>query len=363
MKRIELTISPDYASTWDFVDAVRELFQNALDQQAQEPGKDAYWYYERENEKLVIGNKRTTLTTESLLLGKTTKADDKKTIGHFGEGYKIASLALLRAGKSITIYNNCANEIWTPVLVKSETFGTTLLTFIIQEYTPESFCSNDCLEIEIGNIQADEYDLIVESNLHLQHNVEVYERTDVGDIINKPGQIFVNGLFVCKLKQFKFGYNFTPGCLELDRDRKCVNDFNIKWFTSVAWRHSNRKQTVLDMIENNDLDVAYIDELTCSHKWRDLAYQRFRQEHGSNAVPVCSNRDLDKVSTNFVPVVVSPLYKSLIVSSSDYQPSIASIQEPLEALQTWYDSIKLKLNREEEAEAGRVLKALQHKYR
>ena len=105
MSKIELTISPNYVPTWTYLDAVRELFQNALDQEEQNPENVMRWSYDEDALSLTISNAHSTLSIASLLLGQTSKADDKSTIGQFGEGYKIATLVLLREGKTITFYN------------------------------------------------------------------------------------------------------------------------------------------------------------------------------------------------------------------------------------------------------------------
>ena len=93
MKKLELTIASNYVPTWTVVDAVRELFQNALDQ------GDYTWHFAAGT--LTLTNCNTSLSTSSLLLGTSTKAGDLATVGQFGEGYKIATLVLLRSGKQV----------------------------------------------------------------------------------------------------------------------------------------------------------------------------------------------------------------------------------------------------------------------
>ena len=133
MSKIELTIAPNYVPNWTLVDAIRELFQNALDQQKQNNENEASWNYDDDTGVLTISNATSKLTAASLLLGQTTKADDKSTIGQFGEGYKIATLVLLREGQNVVFYNYGAREIWRPRFVKSRRFGTDILTFFIEK--------------------------------------------------------------------------------------------------------------------------------------------------------------------------------------------------------------------------------------
>ena len=126
----------------------------------------------------------------------TTKSDDNDTIGQFGEGYKIATLVLLREGKNVVFYNYGAREVWRPRIVKSHRFGTYTLTFFIEKKAIWENVPSADLVIAIDGISADEYyDQIVPSNLHLRSDFEVIEETEYGDIINLPGKVFVNGLY------------------------------------------------------------------------------------------------------------------------------------------------------------------------
>ena len=51
MSKIELTLAPTYVPTWTLVDAIRELFQNALDQEVQNPENKASWEYHKDEQK------------------------------------------------------------------------------------------------------------------------------------------------------------------------------------------------------------------------------------------------------------------------------------------------------------------------
>ena len=210
MSKYELSLAPDYVPEWGVVEAVRELFQNAIDQQTTLPDNAMFFNYDAEKQLLSVGNKNSVLEVKTLLLGSTTKANDSKTIGQHGEGYKVATLVLTRLGKVVTFYNYGAREVWRPRFVKSRRYGTQVLTFFVdKKYIWQSVPDNNLL-IEIEGITPEEYAKIVESNLHLQ---------DVGDVIETPrgriledekfkGKVFVNGLFVCKYEPYQYGYDF-----------------------------------------------------------------------------------------------------------------------------------------------------------
>lgn len=71
MSKIELSLASDYVPSWTIVDAIRELFQNALDQEVQCPDNKASWSYE--NGTFKICNKQSMLTAKTLLLGTSSK--------------------------------------------------------------------------------------------------------------------------------------------------------------------------------------------------------------------------------------------------------------------------------------------------
>ena len=105
-KCYELTLTPDYVSDWTFNDAIRELIQNGTDQEALDKGNVFSLGYDEDQEILSLKNAKSSLKINTLLLGRSSKADNEDTVGKFGEGYKSAALVLNRIGKTFTIYNN-----------------------------------------------------------------------------------------------------------------------------------------------------------------------------------------------------------------------------------------------------------------
>lgn len=356
MSKIELTLAPNYVPNWTIVDAIRELFQNALDQEAQNPENKASWEYREDEQKFIISNATSKLTAASLLLGQTTKADDKSTIGQFGEGYKIATLVLLREGKNVVFYNYGAREVWRPRFVKSRRFGTDILTFFIEKKAIWEKVPSADLVIAIEGISADEYySQIVPSNLHLRSDFEVIEETKYGDVLNLAGKVFVNGLYVCDYEPYTYGYNFKPEHIRLDRDRKMVSDFDLRWMASKMWSNSSDFDKVLEMISEDKADVAFLDTVSYTCKWRDLAAEKFKSVYGPEAIPVTSQEELDNVPTGYKGIVVNSKYSSLIKGSSSFTMPEPDSTSPVDDLQDWYDSIKHKLDSDEQEQFEAIM--------
>jgi len=338
MSKIELSLASDYVPSWTIVDAIRELFQNALDQEAQFPDNKASWSYE--DGVFKISNKKSVLTTRTLLLGCSTKASDDRTIGQFGEGYKVATLVLLRNNKAVTMYNYGAREVWRPRFVKSRRFGADILTFFTDKEYVWNKVPNDDLTIEVAGITQEEWDeQIVPSNLWLQKNYGIEDCTEYGDIIDQPGMVYVNGLYVCKYEPYEYGYNFKPGQLKLDRDRKLASDFDLRWLASKMWFGNPR---AIGLVEAGIADVSYISSMLWSSGGTAAqivsdAYNQFRLVHGPRAVPVTTQAEADKVPHGYKAVIVSENYRSLIRSSSDYEEPQSDTPSPLERLRIWFD--------------------------
>ena len=111
VKCYELTLTPNYVSDWTFNDALRELIQNGTDQEVLDKENKFQIIYNGKEKTLRLVNQKSVLKINTLLLGRSSKANNEDTVGQFGEGYKIAALVLNRLGKTFTIYNNEKGEI------------------------------------------------------------------------------------------------------------------------------------------------------------------------------------------------------------------------------------------------------------
>lgn len=329
VSKYELAISTGYVPDWGIVEAFRELFQNALDNEITNPENKMEWDYNKDTETLKVSNKTSVLQAESLLLGSSTKADDPETIGKHGEGYKIAFMVLLRNNKKIKVYNYGNRETWEVKLVKSKRYNGQLLTTVYVE--KEAFWSkvpNNNLTIEVTGITEGEYKDIVGKNLHLRSNtVSKFRMQGRGDIIlnsEEAGNIYVKGLFVTKINGLKFGYDFEPKVLGLDRDRKLVDSFNVSWESSILWQNAADKQDDLKkeavkLIKDQALDVAYVHTISYNnYALYNAVAGDFFDEYGDNAVPVTSNSEYDMVanSGDYKPVIVNEKTAEIIKKSS-----------------------------------------------
>ncbi|MEI7620859.1 MAG: hypothetical protein WCJ57_04825, partial [Candidatus Falkowbacteria bacterium] len=217
---------------------------------------------------LSIGNKASILDVNSLLLGETTKSDDDRAIGKFGEGYKLALLVLTRLGKKVKIFNYGAREVWTAALKNSKKFNgaKTLQIEVEDKFFWQSVPDNN-LMYQIYPLTEDEQQAIFESNLNLQiqqagafvEGADIFT-TKTGQILLDSmykGKLFVAGLYISTDDRLHYGYNFKPEYIELDRDRRMIQSFELQWKTSEMWRTIGDDR-IITMVKNNADDVRYI---------------------------------------------------------------------------------------------------------
>ena len=294
MPNIELSISPNYVNGWTVVDATRELFQNASDQATLDPENPLIFDYSEKTLLMRIGNRKSELTTASLLLGNSTKRKDERLIGQFGEGYKLALIVLLRLGKRVTIYNK--PEVWTPSIKHSEVFDAPILNIHTKKYRFKE-CPVDDLMFEVAGITPNEFALISDSNRYF-HETDIASEIphEYGIILTDPryqGQIFVNGLFVNRIDKARYGYDLKPAHIQIGRDRDLVDTWSIFYKTAQMWAcQKEHAELVNEMIEAETPDLEKIEHCVWQlpEHTKEYIYTGFVKRNGVEAV-ACSNEE------------------------------------------------------------------------
>ena len=351
--KYELTIDTNYVSDWNIAQAVRELFQNSVDSEVQNPGNTSYWKYDEDTQKLYIGNKYSVLNVETLLLGVSTKTNDNTTIGQFGEGYKIATVVLLRTNHPITFYNYGAKEVWTTKLVKSRRFNGRLVpTFYVDKKYPWQKVPDNNLTIVVENITSEDYKLICDYILSLHTDIgDTIDCGRFGTILLNPelrGKVFVSGLYVCTNERLNYGYNIKPVFLQLDRDRKTVDNFNLLWTTSRMWVENQERAEFIEMLYGEDTppDISYIGSLCNTNSIDPTVLDKFLNTYGPDAIPVTSQEDYDLVLSMgghpvFVNKVLGDVTKSI---SNNFLSTAVQTKSCLDMLTEWYEELEQEVN-------------------
>jgi len=316
MRRYELGMTLNYARNWEVADAIREFIQNALDEEKVCKGNDAKISYK--DGTVTVSNKKSRLKMSSLLLGSTTKDKDKNLIGEHGEGYKVATVVLMRNGCTVKIHNNESKEVWTSKVVHSRRYDTDIVVFDIDK----SLIKRDSdLVIEIEGVSEDDWHKVVENTLFLRDDYETSERLEgsIGEVLlddRFKGMVYVEGLFVCKVEDLERGYNFKAGTLKLDRDRGLVDNYDLKSAIADLVLSTNNTDYIKENRNSSDfffvsarISNGCIGESLCESVI-DSVYEDFRSEYGDDAYPVKDTDTFNSMKKKGVNAVM--------VSSSDY---------------------------------------------
>lgn len=350
-RRFDLGMSLDYCASWGIVEAIREFAQNAKDAETANPENKMYFDYDKEAEVLRIGNKDGCLTTETLLLGKTTKANDENMIGQHGEGYKVATVVLMRLGKQVKVYNRSAKEVWTAKVVNSKRYNAKVVVFDIEKVSVFKSVPDHDLIFEVSNISEDEYSSIVESNLSLQglkEGTDYIESNGSKILLNEKfaGKLFVGGLFVTSSKYAKKGYDFKPSLIKLDRDRSFIDGLDLQFITGKVICESGNMDLVRQLKEvwdgqyirwylKNGFNTSSIAELY------NEAYSNFIAKWGSDAIPCNDTGTFNRLKQNG--------YNAVMLKENDYyyvsnasryvEPKILSRtnSDVADDLEAWFD--------------------------
>lgn len=367
MECYELSLTTNYVSDWGFLDAVRELIQNGVDQETKHPEKRFSLKYDSESRILRFINTNTKLNINTLLLGRTSKSGDDETIGQFGEGYKIAALVLTRLGKSFLIRNQYKNEVWGAKFKNSAKWREKILAFYIEK----SPCPTDDLVIEVGNISYKEYNDIADMWLHFEEWEYDKIDTSYGEILTEEelkGHIYVEGLKVCCDEEFEYGYNFKSKYIRMERDRKTCRSWDARLYTSKmlleAMLHDEIKfEKVSEMIRSNASDIAEM-EYVDSGRITEALIDTFDSEN-HNSVPVSTQEEIQLVKRLGGNPVVVP-YRTSIMLRNETDRRIKSLMEspvsvqasPAEKLEIWLMRYKKFLSDDAVEELERIIESL-----
>lgn len=275
---IELSIGKNYVTNWGLWEAIREIIQNGQD--SEKEGNPLSITYDEMSGTLSIINKGAYLDISSLVLGNSIKGSDE-AIGKYGEGYKLALVVLLRLGKEVLITSG--DETWKPIFQESKTFGTEVLAIEVEP----NYNNEDKVMFEIKGITVTEYYALKGKSLRLaketsysNHIKEV--ECDYGRILlddEYKGKFYVEGLFIQTDNNFKYGYDFNYNEVDLDRDRKAINYYDLCELTT---------KSLISQTEDFSIVETCIEHKT--HDTKDLQYffnqtsREFKEGYAQNYI-------------------------------------------------------------------------------
>lgn len=328
IKNYEITISPNYVSNWGINEAIREILQNAID--ADKNGYKKSIYYS--GDTLYVNNEGISLSAKDLILGCSSKSDQDGMIGKYGEGFKLALVVLLRKGMNVYVDNN--DKLWSPSFKVSEQFGTQVLnieesddgrgeglTFVISPVDQQLYNSLlnyfPCIDESFGNVvNCDNGQILLDKQF--------------------KGKMYVEGLYIQTDDNFQYGYNFNSDVVELDRDRKAINYYELRALTaqSIVTAEECNKE-IFDAITKSCVDVRDIEEVideaseSFLEEYREQFYEENELEENTLVATESVMKQLEQMDID-VPVVKGTEIQSYLIAKANDKLGI--IEEAKEAI-------------------------------
>lgn len=341
MAKIQLSIKTTYLPKWGVWEGIRELVQNGRDAEVEHGATlSVDWY----NDTLRIENEGTVLEQRALLLGHTTKVGRSDMIGQFGEGLKLGVLALVRQGVPVKI--RTGSEVWVPTIERSEQFDEDVLTFRIETGRE----NKNRVRIEVGNVPRSEWESMKHKFLFISKpKAEEQVTTATGTLLRGAkyqGHVYVKGIFVQKAPDMKYGYDLSQG--ELDRDRKMVESWNLRYTTKTILSDAVNREPSLceafsEMLEEPTLEVEGFDDGYSagylSKEVQSFVSARFTLKYGENAVPVSSlaeSKDIEHLGMKGI-VVRKPLQAVLSRVLGDMPAIKDRLEKEVQRTYSWTD--------------------------
>lgn len=256
MAKIALSVCSDYLPNWGAYEGLRELVQNYIDAQDDcgVKGEISFTGGSARGTVRLINHGAKPLTREALLFGVTSKANREDQRGQFGEGMKVGTLALVRAGRSVTIRTQ--SETWSASLQPSPEFGGRKV--LVYE-TRKRQTQTDTVEVEISPVERSEWDEIRNSFMFMQEQEGEVERVSgcYGSILRGDAhrnKVFAKGIFVKQMEGMRWGYDLAD--MNLNRDRSMVDEYDVRSRVSTLVNDQYREgnitlQEVISLFRDN----------------------------------------------------------------------------------------------------------------
>lgn len=304
-----LPIKSTYVSHWGTWECIREIIQNAKDEE-EDNGNPMTIRYHRG--WLRIGNRGADITRKALLIGETSKANRPDLRGQFGEGLDLALLAGVRAGYEVRVYTR--TEVWTPTIEHVKKFDASVL--VVRTRAVKTETSGVEIRIKMPLDDWKEARKLFRFIVDDDEDQKIVVRD--GTILLHPdrkGQIYVKGIYCTTMPKMDYGYDLNEA--KMDRDRRMVDVWDLRYHLANMLREGVAKEpgklapAVYKMLQRKSEDVqsmGYSD----SDEFAEAMAAQFKAEHG-DAVPVegmAESQRLDHVGAR--GVVVSDTLKRVL---------------------------------------------------
>lgn len=317
---------------WTRLDVAREYLANALDND--NPHEVAY-----EDNTLYITSKDTKLHPRLFALGASTNRNNPNANGTHGDGSKVSLVVGLREGLDIKFYNSGVE--WTPMFEYSDGFQEEIL--VIEETDMQSHGAMNDFVVCINGYTEEEIATITERCLYIQDPStfgKVLE-CEMGRVFfDKRGKLFVGGIWVTNT-DLQYSYDFHPKYLHLNRDRKTVENWDLKTNVAKMLQLVETPQFIAKLVESDTADVGYLPYVPVTDSVKEECFKLYEAKYKGKLL-VESQSELNmKVSEGYSNVIVEEdTFVKIVKSSSEYKSIIfeRNQESPIDFIQKLLDN-------------------------
>uniref|UniRef100_A0A6M3IJT9 Uncharacterized protein n=1 Tax=viral metagenome TaxID=1070528 RepID=A0A6M3IJT9_9ZZZZ len=304
MKKITYPISINYRKEWGIWEAIRELYQNSLDESES-------FSIERTSEGMVILDNGCGLSFKHLIIGVSEKKSDNPR-GYYGEGLKIAMAVLLRLGYKTKIFSS---NLYIETEVE-ELEGEPILSLL---YSMDNDCCNGTRILIVGYNGSDFKDRIV-----IGGSKKIIFKNDAGQIIEEGnGSLYVRDIFCKDINEYMFSYNLNH--LKLTIERNVVDPYDIRRNIGFLWSQVSDIDLIKRFLSavNNKRGEAGADLISIPKENQDSWKKAFYDIFGKDSVIETSVLS-GKLSRSYgartigIPRSIANILKWFISSDSDF---------------------------------------------
>jgi len=233
-KTVEYPISANYCAKWSIAEAIREIISNAMDTGY---NYNIYW----NNGYGYVEDSGPGFPKECLILGEgEEKTNDQ--IGQFKEGLKIAGLVFARNNRAFI--GSTEGFSFSFKMGDSDVFDCRVLCIEIFENTEST--TGTSIKFECSEAELD-----IARSLFL-------DDPRPGDfiIIDRPGEIFINKMFVTSIDNCLFGYNITNKNAA-NRDRAIVDTNYLRFSIATIWSRTDDHHVIKKYLESKKCKLEH----------------------------------------------------------------------------------------------------------
>ena len=293
MAKFTLPIKSTYVPSWGLWECLREMVQNAKDEEDQN-GHAMRVSWDRvsgSNGLLTLHNEGADMDRKALLIGHSGKAGSDLR-GKHGEGLNLALLAGVRLGRKIVIETK--TERWTPTVGYAEEFGANCLA--ITTRARKAAGTGVTVSIEVTEEEWTQYRdrFVFLSTIPDNRIVRIQDQGSILLEESRKGHVYVRGIYVDTLSKLECGYDLAR--MDLDRDRRMIDVWAIQWRLGQMYQEAiaRRPELLGAKVYKMMRDGAEDTKSFHYHATKDAAAsmaKAFKEEHGDDAVPVASIAD------------------------------------------------------------------------